>query len=180
MLSGVFIVNFEHISRFILVFLLLTLSRLMPAGIVAKLDVQRQPREVFCEKPVLKIFTIFTEKHLCCRLFSIKKETPNLDVSKWILWNFQICESPWYALAFFLSRLVIHFTTCFLWYKIKDLPFFRISFRSLQVYHLYWKNRGKLGKLYIFKYNYLNFTKLNLPWLAKKIRKLCRVINNIM
>ena len=30
--SGVFIVNFEHISHFVLVFLLLTLSRQMPAG----------------------------------------------------------------------------------------------------------------------------------------------------
>ena len=30
--SGVFIVNCEHISHFLLVFLLLTLSRLMPAG----------------------------------------------------------------------------------------------------------------------------------------------------
>ena len=32
--SGVFIVNFEHISHFILVFLLLTLRREMPAGII--------------------------------------------------------------------------------------------------------------------------------------------------
>ena len=32
--SGVFIVNFEHISYLVLVFLLLTLNRLMPAGIV--------------------------------------------------------------------------------------------------------------------------------------------------
>ena len=32
--SGVFIVNFEHISHLVLVFLLLTLSRYMPAGIV--------------------------------------------------------------------------------------------------------------------------------------------------
>ena len=31
--SGVFIVNFEHISHLVLVFLLLTLSRYMPAGI---------------------------------------------------------------------------------------------------------------------------------------------------
>ena len=30
--SGIFIVNFEHISYLVLVFLLLTLSRLMPAG----------------------------------------------------------------------------------------------------------------------------------------------------
>ena len=30
--SGIFIVNFEHISHLVLVFLLLTLSRLMPAG----------------------------------------------------------------------------------------------------------------------------------------------------
>ena len=30
--SGVFIVNFEHISHFVLVFLLLTLRREMPAG----------------------------------------------------------------------------------------------------------------------------------------------------
>ena len=30
--SGVFIVNFEHISHLALVFLLLTLSRLMPTG----------------------------------------------------------------------------------------------------------------------------------------------------
>ena len=32
--SGVFIVNFEHISHFILVFLLLTLRREMPTGIM--------------------------------------------------------------------------------------------------------------------------------------------------
>ena len=31
--SGAFIVNFEHISHLILVFLLLTLSRQMPAGL---------------------------------------------------------------------------------------------------------------------------------------------------
>ena len=31
--SGVFIVNFEYISHLVLVFLLLTLSRSMPAGI---------------------------------------------------------------------------------------------------------------------------------------------------
>ena len=31
--SGIFIVNFEHISHLVLVFLLLTLSRQMPAGI---------------------------------------------------------------------------------------------------------------------------------------------------
>ena len=31
--SGIFIVNFEHISHLALVFLLLTLSRLMPSGI---------------------------------------------------------------------------------------------------------------------------------------------------
>ena len=30
--SGIFIVNFEHITHLALVFLLLTLSRLMPAG----------------------------------------------------------------------------------------------------------------------------------------------------
>ena len=30
--SGAFIVNLEHISHFVLVFLLLALSRLMPAG----------------------------------------------------------------------------------------------------------------------------------------------------
>ena len=30
--SGIFIVNFEHISHFVLVFLLLALSRQMPAG----------------------------------------------------------------------------------------------------------------------------------------------------
>ena len=30
--SGIFIVNAEHISHLVLVFLLLTLSRLMPAG----------------------------------------------------------------------------------------------------------------------------------------------------
>ena len=30
--SGVFIVNFEHISHLVLVFLLLTLNRQMPAG----------------------------------------------------------------------------------------------------------------------------------------------------
>ena len=30
--SGVFIVNFEHISHLVLLFLLLTLSRQMPAG----------------------------------------------------------------------------------------------------------------------------------------------------
>ena len=32
--KGIFIVNFEHISHLVLVFLLLTLSRLMPAGII--------------------------------------------------------------------------------------------------------------------------------------------------
>ena len=32
--SGIFIVNFEHISPFVLVFLLLTLNMQMPAGIV--------------------------------------------------------------------------------------------------------------------------------------------------
>ena len=32
-LSKVFIANFEHISHFVLVFLLLTLSRYMPAGV---------------------------------------------------------------------------------------------------------------------------------------------------
>ena len=31
--SGVFIVNFEHISHFVLVFLLFTLSRQMPDGL---------------------------------------------------------------------------------------------------------------------------------------------------
>ena len=30
--SGVFIVNFEHISHLVLVFIVLTLSRLMPTG----------------------------------------------------------------------------------------------------------------------------------------------------
>ena len=30
--SGIFIVNFEHISHLVLVFILLTLSRQMPAG----------------------------------------------------------------------------------------------------------------------------------------------------
>ena len=30
--SGVFIVNFEHVSQLVLVFLLVTLSRYMPAG----------------------------------------------------------------------------------------------------------------------------------------------------
>ena len=32
-MSGVFIANFEHISRLFLVFLLLTLSRQMPTGL---------------------------------------------------------------------------------------------------------------------------------------------------
>ena len=32
-MSGVFIANFEHISRLLLVFLLLTLSRQMPTGL---------------------------------------------------------------------------------------------------------------------------------------------------
>ena len=32
--SGIFIVNFEHISHLVQVFLLLTLSRLIPAGIM--------------------------------------------------------------------------------------------------------------------------------------------------
>ena len=33
--SGVFIVNFEHISHLVLVFLLLTLNRQMPAGLMS-------------------------------------------------------------------------------------------------------------------------------------------------
>ena len=32
--SGVFIVNFEHISHLVLVFLMLTLSRQMPVGLI--------------------------------------------------------------------------------------------------------------------------------------------------
>ena len=32
-MSGVFIVNFEHISRLLLVFVLLTLSKQMPTGL---------------------------------------------------------------------------------------------------------------------------------------------------
>ena len=32
-MSGVFIVNFEHISRLLLVFALLTLSKQMPTGL---------------------------------------------------------------------------------------------------------------------------------------------------
>ena len=41
--SDVFIVNFEHISHLVLVFLLLILSRQMPAGLVKYLPVQGQP-----------------------------------------------------------------------------------------------------------------------------------------
>ena len=37
--SAVFIVNFEHISHLVLVFLLLTLSRQMPAGLSYALKV---------------------------------------------------------------------------------------------------------------------------------------------
>ena len=36
--SGTFIVNFEHISYLVLVFLLLTLSRYMPAGVKSMYD----------------------------------------------------------------------------------------------------------------------------------------------
>ena len=36
--SGIYIVNFEHISHLVLVFLLLTLSRKMPAGITFTID----------------------------------------------------------------------------------------------------------------------------------------------
>ena len=35
--SGVFIVNFEHVSHLVLVFLLLTLNRLMPTGFLLPL-----------------------------------------------------------------------------------------------------------------------------------------------
>ena len=43
--SGVFIVNFEHISHLVLVFLLLTLSKLMPAGNVTEAPTQMKSFE---------------------------------------------------------------------------------------------------------------------------------------
>ena len=42
--SGVFIVNFEHISQLVLLFLLLTLSRYIPAGLVM---IKKQVLELF-------------------------------------------------------------------------------------------------------------------------------------
>ena len=70
---------------------------------------QERPQEVFLEKAILKTFTIFTGKNLCCSLFLIKlkafrsatllKRDSNTAVFVWILRNFQehlflknICE----------------------------------------------------------------------------------------
>ena len=47
--SGVFTVNFEHITHLVLMFLLLTLSRQMPAGVASS----------FFQMPIISIFTLY-------------------------------------------------------------------------------------------------------------------------
>ena len=56
--SGVFIVNFEHISHLVLVFLLLILSRQMPAGFRDFCDLKLKSRK----KSIFKIANIKTAK----------------------------------------------------------------------------------------------------------------------
>ena len=58
--SGVFIVNFEHISHLVLVFLLLTLNRQMPAGMPVSTTIPTwcSKRELVCSCLILN-FIIF-------------------------------------------------------------------------------------------------------------------------
>ena len=81
--SGVLIVNFEHISQLVLVFLLLTLNMQMPTGTGF---FRSSSSEELCKKNVMGNSTKFLRKQLCPSLFSnqvascmfatLLKETP--------------------------------------------------------------------------------------------------------
>ena len=66
---GIFIVNFEHISHLALVFVLLTLSRYMPAGIRK------------CVKQIIKIAQIYVRKFSCQCSNSITRANLKIIIS---------------------------------------------------------------------------------------------------
>ena len=71
--SGVFIVNFEHISYLVLVFLLLTLSRQMPTGLFINLFIPLIELKNIHEKHQVK-------EHTCkCKLDEITSQSPSLE-----------------------------------------------------------------------------------------------------
>ena len=71
--SGVFSDNFEHISHLFLVFLLLTFSIYLFAGMKGLLAKQfSSPSDVFLGKRILKIYNKFTGEHPCWSAISIK------------------------------------------------------------------------------------------------------------
>ena len=97
--NDVFIINFEHISHLVLVFLLLTLSRQMPAGVsaaefpaIGRSSHWRSSVKKRCSKN-------FTGKHLCWSIFLIKlhvwstatllNRESNTDVFLWNFGNFK-------------------------------------------------------------------------------------------
>ena len=53
--SGVFIVNFGHISHLFLVFLLLTLNMLLPAGFVTKFGQLEDPKAIIQFRLIVRI-----------------------------------------------------------------------------------------------------------------------------
>ena len=70
-------------SQPFLVFLVLTLNKLMLAGLLHKNDelkLQKQPPEVFYEKSVSKNFAKFTAKHLCQSPFFNKAAVLSLQL----------------------------------------------------------------------------------------------------
>ena len=63
--SGVFIVNFQHISHLFLVFLLLTLNKQMLAGLSNIFDAVLLPKQLICRSRPL-----FSQKSIIKKMFS--------------------------------------------------------------------------------------------------------------
>ena len=81
--SAVFIVNFEHISHLVLLFLLLTLSREVPTGLILnnlnRFPSSNHPEKVLCKWVVhLHCFFLLSNEY-CCNFAHQKKHSSCIE-----------------------------------------------------------------------------------------------------
>ena len=87
--TGVFLVNFEHISHLVLVFLLLTLHMQLPAGINTFMDMFKNIRHVCEHFKICKIKFFLYIMYMSCFDKNVKKIR-----RRWNLRNRRLEEVP--------------------------------------------------------------------------------------
>ena len=116
--SGFFIVNFEHISHLVLVLQLLTLSRLMPAGLI----LEGFPDEVWLSHKNIAVGGSKTPSKIIHERLMVNTEA---------FWSYQL----WMILQIFMVSYLVRINT---WLLVKRLRKISIMFFTFQ-FHLFFQ-----------------------------------------